>query len=87
MALAMAAAVLAGCSAPIGRDGEPIGLGQAVCEAFPGTRCCRHHPPLPPQPYCTRTLADTDCWVNPAALVNEPPDVADTPPPPPSGCG
>lgn len=77
---------LAGCAAPIGRNGLPIGLGQAICESFPGTRCCgpARTPPLP-QPYCTQTLGVADCWIDPALLTNRPPDLGDAPPPAP-GC-
>ncbi|HET6185275.1 MAG TPA: hypothetical protein VFA03_17000 [Acetobacteraceae bacterium] len=79
--------LLAGCAAPIGRDGEPVGLGQALCESFPGTTCCLRHrvPPLP-QPYCTATLGVPDCWIDPALLPNRPPDLQDQPPPAPGGC-
>ncbi len=81
------AALLVGCAAPIGADGLPIGLGRALCESVPGNRCCRRPPPPPaPPPYCTRSLGVPDCWLDPLALPNLPPPLADTPPPAP-GCG
>jgi hypothetical protein len=82
----LAVLLLAGCAAPIGRDGEPIGLGQALCESIPATRCCRQHKPPPPQPFCTRTLGQADCWTNPAMLADHPPGLADDPAAPPSAC-
>jgi hypothetical protein len=79
--LAMALLLLGGCAAPIGEDGLPVSLGQAVCEAIPGHRCCRKPPPPPPpQPYCTRSLGVADCWTDPARLPVPQRDIADTPP-------
>lgn len=56
-----------------GRDCSIVYLdrGQSYCRA-------QEPPPLPP-PYCTRSLGVVDCWVNPEALVNLPPQVADGP--------
>ncbi len=34
-------------------------------------------PALPPAPYCTRSLADVDCWRDPRRLADRPPQVAD----------
>lgn len=85
----LAAALLGGCAAPIGRNGLPIGLGQAACELIPGNRCCRR-PPLPPPPpiYCTRTLGVPDCWSDPSRLPDQPHPLVDTPIPPYApGCG
>lgn len=36
-------------------------------------------PPVPPQPYCTRSLAGIDCWAHPEMMANLPPQVADGP--------
>lgn len=45
-----------------------------------GQTYCRHpSPPIPPQPYCTRSLGVPDCWVNPQALPDHPPQIADGP--------
>jgi hypothetical protein len=76
----LAAVVLAGCAAPLGRDGLPMSPGQTVCEALPFTRCCRPAPPPgPPPPYCTRSLGVADCWRDPSRLTDQPPELADTP--------
>lgn len=80
------ALILAGCSSPIGRDGEPMGPLQTACEALPFTHCCRPaRPPAPPPPYCTRSLGVADCWSDPSRLINRPPELEDTPVPTP-GC-
>ena len=36
-------------------------------------------PPVPPVPYCTRSLGGVDCWAHPEQLVNLPPQVAEGP--------
>jgi hypothetical protein len=36
-------------------------------------------PPLPPQPYCTRSLAGVDCWAHPELMPNLPRQVAQGP--------
>jgi hypothetical protein len=36
-------------------------------------------PPVPAQPYCTRSLARVDCWADPQNLGNRPPEVAQGP--------
>lgn len=36
-------------------------------------------PPLPPQPYCTHSLAGIDCWAQPERMPNLPPQVAELP--------
>lgn len=74
-----AALLLAGCAAPIGRNGEPVGLGQALCESLPGTRCCVHRAPPALQPYCTRSLGAPDCWTDPGQLNDRPHELTDTP--------
>jgi hypothetical protein len=44
------------------------------------TYCKPFDPPPPPLPYCTRSLANVDCWQDPAALPHPvPPEVADGP--------
>ena len=35
--------------------------------------------PLPPQPYCTRSLAGVDCWAQPERMHNLAPQVAELP--------
>ena len=35
--------------------------------------------PLPPQPYCTRSLAGIDCWAQPELMHNLAPQVAELP--------
>lgn len=41
--------------------------------------CRVQEPPPAPPPYCTRSLGVVDCWANPEALVNLPPQVANGP--------
>ena len=42
-----------------------------------GKSYCRPVEPLPePQPYCTRSLGVADCWRDPAALPDHPPEIA-----------
>ena len=36
-------------------------------------------PPVPPQPYCTRSLAGVDCWAHPELMANVPPQVGQGP--------
>ena len=56
-----------------GRDCSIVYLdrGQSYCRA--------PEPPPSPPPYCTRSLGVVDCWANPEALVNRPPQVANGP--------
>lgn len=56
-----------------GRDCGVVRLEQ-------GLNYCRaaEQPPEPP-PFCTRSLARVDCWVNPAELTDHPRGVADGP--------
>ena len=35
--------------------------------------------PVPPQPYCTRSLGTVDCWQNPEQVANLGPNVAQGP--------
>lgn len=56
-----------------GRDCTVVRLDQ-------GKSYCRAVAPPPfAQPYCTRSLGVVDCWTNPAALPDHPPQVADGP--------
>ena len=41
--------------------------------------CREQEPPPAPPPYCTRSLGRVDCWANPEAMSNRPPQVADGP--------
>ena len=41
--------------------------------------CTPTQPQPDPPPYCTRSLGVVDCWADPAALPNRPPEVADGP--------
>lgn len=60
-------------SATSGRDCSVVRLDQ-------GKSYCRPLEELPmPQPYCTRSLAVVDCWLNPEELPGPPPNVADGP--------
>ncbi len=44
------------------------------------TYCKPYDAPPPPLPYCTASLANVDCWQDPAALPHPvPPQVADGP--------
>ena len=56
-----------------GRDCSMVRLdrGQSYCRPV--------EPPVPPQPYCTRSLGGVDCWQHPEQLVNLPPQVAQGP--------
>ena len=56
-----------------GRDCSIVRLDQ-------GKSYCRPiEPPPEAQPYCTRSLGVADCWRDPAALPDHPPDLGDTP--------
>jgi hypothetical protein len=45
-----------------------------------GESYCRPlEPPVPPQPYCTRSLGIVDCWAEPERMPNLPPQVAQGP--------
>ena len=60
-------------SAVSGRDCSVVRLDQ-------GKSYCRpEEPPPPVPPYCTHSLGVVDCWVNPEAFTNPPPEVADGP--------
>ncbi len=41
--------------------------------------CRPVEPPVPPQPYCTRSLGTVDCWTNPEQVMNLGPSVAQGP--------
>ncbi len=43
------------------------------------TYCRPVEPPTPPIPYCTRSLGVVDCWADPEAMPDIPPEVADGP--------
>ena len=63
-----------GVSAVTGRDCSVVRLDRrqpycAVKEALPG-----------PPPFCSRTLADVQCWTDPEHFASLPHQVADTPP-------
>ena len=53
-----------------GRDCSMVRLdrGESYCRAVA--------PPVPPQPYCTRSLGMVDCWAHPELMANLPPQVA-----------
>ena len=60
-------------SAITGKDCSMVRLDQ-------GKTYCRPIEPLPDAlPYCTRSLGVVNCWSNPEALPNLPPQVADGP--------
>ena len=56
-----------------GRDCSVVRLdrGESYCRPI--------EPPLPPIPYCTRSLGVVDCWADPEAMPYIPPEVADGP--------
>ncbi len=69
---------LGGCAAsgPLALAGTPgCGFVTAMRMALAGLPC--RVPKPPPAPYCTRSLADIDCWRDPAHLPDRPPQVAD----------
>ena len=51
------------------------GLAARVGCALGGASCAQPAPP--PAPYCTRSLANVDCWADPRRLADRPPQVAD----------
>ncbi len=54
-----------------GRDCSVVRLDE-------GRSYCRTpDPPVPPQPYCTRSLGVVDCWAAPERMDPLPPQVAD----------
>jgi hypothetical protein len=80
------AAVSIGSVAVIGRT--PIDAAVSLvtgkdCSAVrleQGKTYCRPMEPKPETPpYCTRSLGVVDCWTDPAAMVDLPPQVADGP--------
>ena len=56
-----------------GRDCSVVRLdrGESYCRAVAF--------PVPPQPYCTRSLGRVDCWAHPEQIPNLPPQVAEGP--------
>jgi hypothetical protein len=60
-------------SAVTGKNCSVVRLDQGKTYCTP-----QEQPPVPP-PYCTRSLANIDCWQNPAALPGPPPELADGP--------
>ncbi len=60
-------------SAVTGRDCSLVRLdrGESYCRPV--------ELPVPPQPYCTRSLGTVDCWAHPELMVNLPPEVAQGP--------
>ena len=76
--LLLLAGTLGGCatSGPIALAGtRGCGPITAFRMAMAGLAC--RAPKPPPAPYCTRSLADVDCWTDPQALADRPPQVAD----------
>jgi hypothetical protein len=60
-------------SGVIGRDCSVVRLAQ-------GTSYCKPEEPPPAVPeFCTRSLGVVDCWADPAALSDQPHEVADGP--------
>ena len=60
-------------SAVSGKDCSIVRLDQ-------GKSYCRPvEPPPEPQPFCTRSLAMADCWIDPASLLDHPAQLGDTP--------
>jgi len=69
---------MSGCAAsgPIALAGtQGCGFVTAMRMAMAGLPCTP--PQLPPAPYCTRSLADVDCWKDPQRLPDRPPQVAE----------
>lgn len=64
-----------GVSAVSGRDCSIVRLDRRQ------TYCAPRDPPFDEGPYCTRSLARVDCWVDPATLPPGSGPVGDTPPP------
>ncbi len=62
-------------SAVTGKDCSMVRLEQGK------TYCRPVEPPPEPLPYCTRSLAVADCWLDPASLPDRPPDWGDVPHP------
>lgn len=72
------AGALGGCAAsgPLALAGTPgCSVVTAMRMAMAGLPC--RVPKPPPAPYCTRSLADVDCWQDPERLPDQPPQVAD----------
>lgn len=60
-------------SALTGRDCSVVRLDRS--ESY----CRAVDPPVPPGPYCTRSLAGVDCWANPERMPGIPVQVAQGP--------
>jgi hypothetical protein len=60
-------------SAVTGRDCSVVRLDRGLSWCRPPVA-----PPAPPQ-FCARSLGTVDCWADPAALPDHPPEVADGP--------
>ncbi|MGH7043712.1 MAG: hypothetical protein ACREFY_16505 [Acetobacteraceae bacterium] len=76
MALALLG-MLAGCatSGPLALAGTPgCGFVTAMRMTLAGLPCTGPKPP--PAPYCTRSLGDADCWLDPRNLPGHPPQIA-----------
>ena len=63
-----------GYSAISGRDCSVVRLDRGQTYCTPAVEPVR-------EAYCTRTLANVDCWTGPALLAVNRPSVEDTPPP------
>jgi hypothetical protein len=78
---------LAGCAVPpFGRSVPDMlvsaarGQDCSIVRMEQGKSYCRPpDPPPEPQPFCTRSLATVDCWINPQALTGPRVPVADGP--------
>jgi hypothetical protein len=55
-----------------------IGLCAAACQPAGPPRMVVAVPPTP-QPFCTRTLGQAECFANPATLPDHPTPLGDTP--------
>ena len=64
----------AGVSAVTGKDCSVVRLDRQQTYCAPRERL-----PGPP-PYCTRTLADVECWADPETFASLPRPLADSPP-------
>ncbi len=73
---ALLCAALAGCAAsgPLARTAGGCDWATALRLSLAGLPCAAAKPP--PAPYCTRSLADVDCWADPADLPDHQRQVA-----------